>query len=207
MWGGCFNINTLRQTDSSNWESVTKKDHFFKDVEVIKDVDEFIKLINRDRVLIGLDVAKYILSKVRCTHLKLEKLVYLCYADYLCRYDKKLFIDKIYAYKYGPVIETVYEKYKVYGYNEIRNDDKDISATNILELPSKSRILFAEDGIRKIGSIDKALDLYGNLTASELVDITHRKNTPWDVSGSGQNSNRVISDIAIKKLHCNENIY
>lgn len=194
------------QTDSKSWKSVIEKDYFFKDVEVIKSVDKFIKLIKNDRVLKGLDIAKYILCKVKCTHLKLEKLVYLCFAEYLCQYDKELYMDEIYAYKYGPVVKSVYDKYKRYGYREIEQDDEDIDATNIYEMPSRSRILFAEDGISKIKSIDETIEKYGEFSAIELVEITHRNNTPWDISGKGAFRNEIIENDIIKKYHCNETI-
>lgn len=190
------------QTDSESWKSVVYKDHFFKGVEVIESKEEFIKLIQEDRILTGLDVAKYILSKVKCTHLKLEKLVYLCFAEYLCQYEKELYKDKIYAYKYGPVVESVYERYKGYGYKEI--DDIDIDATNIFEMPSRSRILFAEEGVAKIKSIDDTLEKYGVLSAGELVDLTHKKNTPWFLSGKGKLNNKIIENDTIKNFHCNE---
>lgn len=192
------------QTDSKDWRSIVEKDYFFKEVELIGDINTFIKLINQDRVLIGLDVAKYILSKVKCTHLKLEKLVYLCFADYLCKYDKELYKDQIYAYKYGPVVKSVYEKYKVYGYKEIEQDNENIDTVNIFEMPSRSRILFAEDGVNKINSIDATLKIYGNFTANDLVNITHRKSTPWDISGRGEIENKIIENQIIKKYHCNE---
>ncbi len=190
------------QTDSKNWSSVVEKDYFFKDVKVIDTVGQFIKLINKDRLLIGLDVAKYILSKVKCTHLKLEKLVYLCYADYLCKYDKKLYDDKIYSYKYGPVVKSVYDKYK--GLKEIKDDDEDIDATDIFEMPSKSRILFAKDGIDKIKSIDETLEKYSQYSALELVELTHNESTPWYVSGEGKFIDKIITDDIIKEYHCNE---
>ena len=47
------------------------------------------------------------------TQLELQKLVYLCFADCLCDTGKALSIDKIYAFKYGPVIDTIYKIYKV----------------------------------------------------------------------------------------------
>ena len=131
-------------------ELCVKKDYFFKNVELISTIEEFIKLIKKDRILNGLDVAKYILSKVKCTHLKLEKLVYLCFADYLCKYDKELYKDTIFAYKYGPVVKSVYERYKRYGYREIEKEDDDIDARGIYEMPSRSRILFAKDGVEKL---------------------------------------------------------
>lgn len=167
------------QTANEKWESVCQADHFFKDVEVIENLDKFIKLIQKDRNLQGIDVAKYILSKIKCTQLKLQKLVYLCFADYLCETGKLLFVDKIYAFKYGPVIDTVYKKYKAYGYKPIEEENEDIASNNISEMPAKSRILFAEDGTEKSLSIEKTLKKYGALSAGELVELTHRPNTPW----------------------------
>ena len=167
------------QADDDTWQSVCMADHFFKDVQVIENVDKFIKLIQRDRKLQGIDVAKYILSKIECTQLKLQKLVYFCFAEYLCDTGKKLFIDKIYAFKYGPVVDSVYKKYKKYGYKPIEEETKGIDSKNIFEMPAKSRILFAEDGTEKILSIEKTLKKYGCLSAAELVDLTHRQDTPW----------------------------
>ena len=192
------------QTDSETWDSVIYKDHFFKGVEVIDNKDEFIKLIQQDRTLKGLDVARYILSKVKCTHLKLEKLVYFCFAEYLCKYDKELYKDEIYAYRYGPVVDSVYERYKGSGNQEIEQEDESIDATGIKEMPSRSRILFAEDGIEKIKCIDETLEKYGDFTANELVDLTHREQTPWDIAGRGKKQYFIIKNDIIKKYHCNE---
>lgn len=191
------------QSDSKSWSSIVEKDHFFKDVEVIDTIENFIKMIKEDRILIGLDVAKYILVKVKCTHLKLEKLVYLCFAEYLCQYDDELYDDCIYAYKYGPIVKSVYEKYKGYGYKEIEKEEE-IDTTDIYEMPSRSRILFAKDGIKKIKSIDNTIKKYGNLSAGELVDVTHKKNTPWDLSGRGKFTDKIITNEIIKKYHCFE---
>lgn len=195
------------QADDETWKSVCKADHFFKDVKVIGDIDKFIKLIQKDRKLEGIDVAKYILSKIKCTQLKLQKLVYLCFADYLCDTGKELFKDKIYAFKYGPVVDTVYKRYKEYGYKPIEKETEDIDSKNIFEMPSKSRIIFAEDGTEKILSIDKTLKKYGSLSASELVDLTHKKDTPWFKTFKG--IEEVYSNIeldTIKQYHINEEI-
>lgn len=194
------------QTDSKSWKSVTEKDHFFKDVKLIDKPNQFIRLIKKDRVLDGLDIAKYILCKVKCTHLKLEKLVYYCYAEYLCKYGKELYKGKIYAYKYGPVVESVYAKYKRYGYKEIEQEDEKISREASLEMPSRSRILFAEDAIEKIKSIDETIEKYGKLSAGELVALTHKKDTPWYLSGEGKIKGREIYNDIIKKYHANETI-
>lgn len=195
------------QTDTEDWDSVCIADHFFKDVKVIKTLDQFIKLIKKDRILQGIDVAKYILSKIKCTQLKLQKLVYLCFADYLCETGKELFSDKIYAFKYGPVVDTVYKQYKEYGYKPIDEETKDIDSKNIFEMPSRSRILFAENGTEKVLSIDKTLKKYGGLTASELVDLTHKQSSPWSVSykSTGKSYSLIELD-TIKKYHKFETI-
>lgn len=194
------------QTDSESWESVYAKDYFFKDVDMIDSLEEFINLIQRDRTLSGLDVAKYILSKVKCTHLKLEKLVFFCFAEYLCNYEKELFEDKIFAYKYGPIVKSVYDKYKRYGYKEIEQEDREISSSKIKEMPSRSRILFAKNGIEKINSIDLTIKKYGDFSATDLVHITHRDNTPWTLSGKGKEKDEIISNDIIKQYHHNEEI-
>ena len=66
------------QAEDRTWESVCSSDYFFKDVEVISSLDKFIKLIKKDRKLEGIDIAKYILSKIECTQLKLQKLQCQC---------------------------------------------------------------------------------------------------------------------------------
>ena len=197
----------MLQTINETWESVSIADHFFKDVKLIKNLDEFIKLIKRDRKLEGIDIAKYVLSKIKCTQLKLQKLVYMCFADYLCNTGKELFTDKIVAYKYGPVVEAVYRKNRKYGYKSIDEEAKNIESDVKYEMPSKSRILFAEDGTEKIISIEKTLNKYGNLSASELVELTHRENTPWTRTYKATLfSNLVIENDIIKAYHKFEEI-
>ena len=60
------------QSDDETWKSVCTADYYFNNVKVIKNLSEFIKLIQKDRKLQGIDIAKYILSRVTCTQLKLH---------------------------------------------------------------------------------------------------------------------------------------
>lgn len=193
----------LIETISESWESVSKYDPFFEGVECTKSVDKFSEKIKKGRVLTGLDVAAYILSKIKCTHLSLEKLVYLAYADYLCEYSGRLFEDTIYAFKHGPVVDSVYETYKRSGSQYVKpsefGDDSDVQA-GVKELPARSRILFAKDGAQKLISIDKTIEKYGEYTAGELVDLTHRKGAPWSHVDSYR-SYPVISDKLIMENH------
>lgn len=187
------------ETGSSSWDSIKLYDPFFDDVECTKSVSEFASKIKKDRTLSGLDVANYILSKVKCTHLALEKLVYFAYADYLCSYSEKLFDDKIYAFTHGPVIDSVYSIYKKSGYDYVTPSDEYVSAS-VKEMPVKSRILFAKDGVKKLQSIDKTIEKYGNYTAGALVDFTHRQGSPWSKVDSSK-AYQIISDDLIKEFH------
>lgn len=72
---------------------------------------------------------------------------------------------------------------------------EDIDTKDIFEMPARSRILFAQDGLEKIRSIDQTIEIYGKYTARELVDLTHRKSTPWEMSGKGQHRDEVIEKI------------
>ncbi len=187
-------------TNSKSWASVVNHDPYFKDVKEIEDLDEFIDLIYQDRDLTGLDVAKYIVSLYPCTHLKLEKLTYLCYADYLCNTNKKLFNDKIYAYRLGPVIATVYEYYKNKK-TKLEEDNRTKYNTPIKKMPHESRITASRDGLEKLMSIKNTLNEYAKYNSNDLVSLTHRKNSPWFNSGEGKNLYQEISDDTIKKYH------
>ena len=212
--------------DDENWESVVKADPYFRDVAVIDDFDEFMAKIIESRKLKGTDVGNYIINKITpLTHLQLQKLCYFCYADYLCETKKKLFNDNIYAFRLGPVIETVYNSFKGNGSQPLHpesnkgnlfkkgqdltseNDEENLleEGSKLNKLPSEIRILFSKDGIEKLKSINKTLDKYGKCSASELVAMTHRENTPWDKADDNKPFAE-ISDENILKYHRYEEI-
>lgn len=205
-----FSTHSILAFDGE-WESVEKSDPYFKNVDVVKDYEEFMGRIMDNRKLKGIEVGNYILNKLVCTHLKLEKLCYLCYADYLCNTKKKLFEDDIYAFKLGPVVKTVFDKYKYFGYENIgQNEPEENDTKNIKEerdqfkSPSECRILASENGWEKVRSINETLEKYGKLPVHDLVDIVHRANTPWYlVYKKGENFTK-ISDKEILEYHCNE---
>lgn len=195
----------LIETHSSSWDSVKEYDPFFEDVVCADSVSDFSERISKGRFLTGLDVATYILSKTKCTHLSLEKLVYFAYADYLCEYADRLFEDKIYAFARGPVIDTVYETYKQSGYKYVEPVTETSIRTGVKELPAKSRILFAKNGAEKLRSIDRTLSKYGQYTAGALVSFTHKQGSPWSKVDSSK-AYQIISDDLIKAHHYVESV-
>ena len=185
-------------TNSPEWKSVIELDSFFEDIHIFTDLEEFLLEMKKDSQITALDVSKFLLSLKSMTNLKLQKMIYLVYAEYLEKTGKKLFKDDIIAFKYGPVVPSVYEYYKDNGRNNIQVDkDEEIFAQEITLPMVLARFLQSLDEKNVINSIQSTFKKYGHLTASELVTITHRKGTPWDHT----NINNIITDDNILKYH------
>ena len=169
------------ETESASWDSVVAYDPFFEDVECTKSTTAFSEKIKKGRVLSGLDV---------------------------CEHSERLFEDHIYAFRHGPVINSVYETFKRSGSQYVKpfefGDDSDIR-TGVKELPARSRILFAKEGTEKLSSIDRTIAKYGKYSAGALVDLTHRAGTPWSYVDSSV-AYQEISDNLIMAYHHVESV-
>ena len=81
------------------------------------------------------------------TNLRLQKLLYFAQGWYLARYGKPLFEDDMLCWKYGPVVRTVYDKYKDRGKTGIENNyafDRSVLSKDEFELLLD--VLMAYDG-------------------------------------------------------------
>jgi len=190
-------------TESTEWQSVVDKDSFFEDVVITPDMDKFIELVTADRKLSAYDVAKFILSIYPTSHLKLQKLLYFAYAEFLIKTGKKLFDDPIVAYKYGPVVESVFQKFKVHGSSIIdfmEDEESNIKIVDIAITPTFMKVASSEQGIKAMSCILDVIKKYSSYSAFELVQLTHKKGGPWDrVYRPGQN--RIIKDELIYRYH------
>lgn len=72
----------------------------------------------------AVDVADYIVE--RCakqgrpvTNLQLQKILYYVQLNFLRTYDKCIFEDDILAWRHGPAVKEVYDKYSVCGRHKI----------------------------------------------------------------------------------------
>ena len=185
-------------TESEDWDSIVSYDPFFQDAYLVESLEEMLFILKKDMQLSGLDVAKYILAKRRCTHLELEKLTYLCYADYLCKYKKRLCEDTIYAFMYGPVVDSVYEKYSRH---------KGLLGGELNETVAQSRILLLPDGREKIESIEDTLRKYGKCSAYDMVAITHAKGSPWDMKDASKPYQTIDDELILEKHSVEEAYY
>ncbi len=135
--------------------------------------------------------------------MKLQKLLYLAHGWSLALADKPLLDKEIQAWKYGPVIPSVYQTFKEFG-----NDDITIRASGFSYEDGKFVTLYPElpDGIEHQWVRDllkKVWEIYKPLTAAQLSTLSHLPGSPWSQT-VGDNlgqipSGRVIPDTIIKK--------
>lgn len=172
-----FNYTTLGfhhlQLDYDTWNSVIKYDAFFSDVVKVETIKEFKKDILDDTMPKALDIAKAILSRKRCTHLQLQKLVYFYWCEYMKKYGEDAFAEQFKAWTYGPVIPEVYDEFKANGKKQIKYGDYE-------KLIVFSRISKLKDYDKIVNVVDEVIDKYGKYGPYELVDKTHENGTPWD---------------------------
>ena len=155
------------------------------DKSVVRSLTAFLSQNNSENDFSGnvdvQDVAMYILQKLgRVTAMKLEKLIYYCQAWCLVLSEKPLFQARIEAWVNGPVVPELFKRHRRSYYVEMKQLHGD--AGNI-------------DG-KNIKIIDAVLSEYGNMSAEELVKLSHGE-VPWMDARIGllpdENCHRVIS--------------
>lgn len=101
------------------------------------------------------------------TNLKLQKVLYYTWRDYYIQTGNRLFEnDRFQAWKYGPVVPSVYYEYWT-------NVASYIFITNNPDVPiDQGTSEFLLDELRK----------YKATPASALVSLTHAEGTPWSVT-------------------------
>ena len=144
-------------------------------------------------------VANYILKvagekSVRITPLKLQKLVYIAHGWYMGYstpeggHPRPLIDEQVEAWKYGPVIPTLYHTFKDYGRRLIDTPAKVMkmgeSGTGNLNIniitPDIETENASEDELRLAKSIIKqVVDIYGSKSGVWLSNLTHQPGSPW----------------------------
>ena len=141
-------------------------------------------------------VADYMLASATLDYglnldqLQLNKLLYITNGFVLQDRDEPAFHNPVEAWKYGPVIRTVWEAYNDWG-------NTPIGVLDMCRTPlgNKTETIKRRDELLKIigrdvaGVVGGVLEEYGQCTGGELVDMTHRKGTPWsDAYRRGRNN-------------------
>lgn len=130
-----------------------------------RDVSE-IENLNLDVFSIAEYLIRFFERKMdNLTHLKLQKLLYYAQGIAYGRYNKRLFNEPFLAWQHGPVIRTVYDKYKIVHGDPI-SEDKDVDVSSVVN----------NDVV--ISILKETISLYGIYSAWTLRNKTHNE-SPW----------------------------
>lgn len=155
-----------------------------------------------------LDIARYVINyandkNTSISNLQLQKIIYYIQAAFLVEKNKKCFEEDILNWTYGPVVQEVYNEFRVYGNSPIEIQKNYLE----LELDKKTgRInfktkLFNDDVINELDRelINKVVDAYSKKTPFELVKKTHSE-APW----RNTKQNEVINTDSIRDFYAVE---
>lgn len=151
----------------------------------------------------ALAVANYFIHKAQETNdnltpMKLVKLVYIANGIYLGLKDEPLIDEAVQAWKYGPVIPSVYHTFKIYGGQKIT------SPATILPGINDTEYALRDKGLEPF--LDKVWGVYGKFDGIYLSAITHQSGTPWSVTWSTGGSIRreTVIDNSLISSHYKE---
>ena len=130
------------------------------------------------------------------TPMKLVKLVYISHGWHLAIENEPLINEAVCAWKYGPVIKSVYHRFKEYGSGQITEMEFIWEGPNLFTpLPSENKRAFLE----------KIWDVYGKKTGVQLSTLTHQLQTPWDIvwkeKGGNQQEDAIIPNDLIQTYY------
>ena len=110
------------------------------------------------------------------TPMKLQKLVYFAHGWNLALFEEPLIDEPIQAWKFGPVVPSLYQEFKHAGNSAIVTKatnfnfkDFEVVTPDVPESDERTRAL-----------LDRVWNSYGKLSAIDLSNLTHLPNTPWE---------------------------
>lgn len=136
-------------------------------------------------------VANWFLARKPIDQMKLHKLVYFAHGWRLGLFEKPLIDEEIEAWRYGPVVRSLYHEFKEFGARPITDlaTTVEIDGTNIRfrkpKLPDDNKTVQA--------LMERVWEQYGKKSGTQLSAITHLPDSPWtkirerygDVKGAG----------------------
>jgi uncharacterized phage-associated protein len=125
----------------------------------------------------AINIANYFLKKsfedgIDMTPMKLIKLVYIAHGWHLGLFDSELISEPTEAWKYGPVVSSVYRMFKKYKTERISS----------IDFPNEKYKGEYYDLLKDVNTsafLDKIWDVYKSYSGGQLSDLTHQANTPW----------------------------
>lgn len=145
-------------------------------------------------------IADYIITKShgQLTPLQIINLVFISHGYTLALTNKPLISEPVEAWKYGPIIPSLYHALSKYGTAYVMYtiyDNVDIRMD-----PDHEKLL--RDKLGNMHEIvDRVMNTHDHLSGSELSRLTHKKGTPWRKYYTNDELGAVMPDGEIRKYY------
>ena len=126
------------------------------------------------------------------SQMKLQKVVFFAHGYHLARYDEPLIVENFQAWKFGPVLQSIYHDFKLYGSNPITDTNSLSDPYYRSDFNPKKLSKSAQDAINYTWEVTKGL------TAAQLSNWTHLKGSPWSESYNERDKEIIIRNDLIK---------
>ncbi|VVO54577.1 hypothetical protein PS900_00476 [Pseudomonas fluorescens] len=142
----------------------------------------------------SLAVAQYILDRCHEWHdgavtpMQLIKLVYIAHGYMLGKNGEPLLDEPVEAWKYGPVVRSVYDVVRKY----------QSSPVEAVGGSQRWKSGFSED---EKDVMDDVADIYGDVDGIRLSAATHKPDTPWSRTWERNGQNSFISNDLIENFY------
>ncbi|EPM9361275.1 Panacea domain-containing protein [Enterobacter ludwigii] len=121
------------------------------------------------------------------THMQVQKLLYIAHGYSLAFLEEPLLEEPVCAWRYGPVIPSVYYA--------LRHNRSNPIAERAVSTALKPEVVNAKTA----SLLDSIYETYGKLSGVALSEFTHRAGTPW--SQAMDKRENIISDASIKDYY------
>ncbi|EMF0475717.1 Panacea domain-containing protein [Enterococcus hirae] len=122
------------------------------------------------------------------TQMKLHKLMYYSQGVCLAVFSKRLFDEELLAWRHGPVVRSIFEKYQ--GQKELPSEVTEEQLKNY-------QLISNDENSRMI--LEAVYEQYADYSASQLRNMTH-KETPWIEAWNNGKGTTAISDETVRNF-------
>jgi uncharacterized phage-associated protein len=130
------------------------------------------------------------------------KLVYLAHGWYLAIAGKPLLDEQVEAWKFGPVVPSLYREFKKYGngpISEPARTSKIVSNSGKMTLSLVPFEITGDEAGLATQVIREVWNKYKNLTAIQLSNLTHLPESPWSQTPNKEINGTDISNARIRE--------
>ena len=118
-------------------------------------------------------------KEIEVNHMKLQKLVYLCYCWWLAKNDEPFISEEPQVWKYGPVFYSLYSVLRSFGGATIKEPQQAIYGEEPPFVGENEKAI--EDVIEWV------IAKYGEMTGTKLSELTHEVDSPWHIMAKKHN--------------------